>query len=57
MHNLAAEPEKSRTTILRMNSLLNDLISKEVGVNDGRFLIPYIQSKYHPMLLDNGVVV
>jgi hypothetical protein len=45
MHNLAAEPEKNRTTILRMNSLLNDLISKEVGVNDGRFLIPYIQSK------------
>jgi len=29
--NLALEPEKNRETILRMNSLLNDLIAKEVG--------------------------
>jgi arylsulfatase len=36
--NLALEPEKNRETILRMNRLLNDLIAKEVGVNDGRFL-------------------
>ena len=38
MRNLALEPEKNRETILRMNALLNDLIAKEVGVNDGRFL-------------------
>jgi len=38
MRNLALEPEKNRDTILRMNGLLNDLIAKEVGVNDGRFL-------------------
>ena len=38
MRNLALEPEKNRATILRMNELLNDLIAKEVGVNDGRFL-------------------
>jgi hypothetical protein len=32
-------------TILRMNSLLNDLIAKEVGINDGHFLTPYIHLK------------
>jgi hypothetical protein len=55
MHNLALEPGKSRElalgpgnnreTILRVNTLLNDLIAKEVGVNDGRFLTQFIQSK------------
>jgi hypothetical protein len=38
MRNLAIEPEKNRETILRMNKLLNELMAKEVGVNDGRFL-------------------
>ncbi|MBV8331979.1 MAG: sulfatase-like hydrolase/transferase [Candidatus Eremiobacteraeota bacterium] len=38
MHNLALEPERNRETILRMNGLLNDLMKKEVGANDGRFL-------------------
>jgi hypothetical protein len=28
-----------------MNTLLNELIAKEVGVNDGRFLAPYIKAK------------
>jgi arylsulfatase len=37
MRNLALEPDKNRATILRMNGLLNDLIAKEVGVNDARF--------------------
>src|SRR5262249_31566007 len=45
MHNLALEPEKNRETILLMNGLLNDLIAKEVGVNDGRFLGPIIGAK------------
>jgi arylsulfatase len=44
-HNLAFEPDKDRALILRMNELLNDLIAKEVGVNDGRFLTPFIGSK------------
>jgi arylsulfatase len=44
-HNLALEPDKNRALILRMNELLNDLISKEVGVNDGQFLAPLIGSK------------
>jgi arylsulfatase A-like enzyme len=45
VHNLAAEPDRNRETLLRMNSLLNELITKEVGVNDGRFLAPYISAK------------
>ncbi len=45
VHNLAVEPEKNRATLLRMNGLLNELIAKEVGVNDGRFLAPYINAK------------
>jgi arylsulfatase len=45
MHNLALEPDKNRALILRMNEVLNDLIAKEVGVNDGRFLAPLIGSK------------
>jgi arylsulfatase len=45
VHNLALDPEKNRATLLRMNTLLNDLIAKEVGVNDGRFLTPYITAK------------
>jgi arylsulfatase len=43
--NLAVEREKNRATILRMNELLNDLIAKEVGVNDGRFLKQIITLK------------
>jgi arylsulfatase A-like enzyme len=38
MHNLALEPKKNGATIQRMNGLLNDLMAKEVGGNDGRFL-------------------
>jgi len=38
IHNLALDPEKNRETILRMNELLNTLIAKEVGANDGRYL-------------------
>ena len=45
VRNLAVEPEKNRAMILQMNSLLNGLIAKEVGVNDGSFLKSYIQAK------------
>jgi arylsulfatase len=45
MHNLALEPDKNREIILRMNGLLNDLIAREVGVNDGRFLTKIIGRK------------
>jgi hypothetical protein len=45
MHNLAAGPEKSRALLLRMNGLLNELIAKEVGGNDGWSLAPYISAK------------
>jgi len=45
MRNLALDPEKNRATILRMNGLLNELMAKEVGVNDGRFLPQDIRPK------------
>jgi arylsulfatase A-like enzyme len=38
MTNLALEPEKHEAILLRMNALLNELMAKEVGVNDGSFL-------------------
>src|SRR5262249_14714150 len=38
VHNLALDPEKNRATIVRMNELLNALIAKEIGTNDGRYL-------------------
>jgi arylsulfatase A-like enzyme len=37
-HNLAFDPEKNKDLILRMNALLNELMAKEVGKNDGGFL-------------------
>lgn len=36
--NLALDPEKNRETLERMNRLLNELMAKEVGLNDGSFL-------------------
>jgi arylsulfatase len=45
IHNLALEPKKNRETILRMNQLLNTLIAKEIGVNDGRYLTETIGLK------------
>lgn len=36
--NLALEPEQNKELILKMNSLLNELIALEVGENDGQFL-------------------
>lgn len=38
MNNLAVEAQKHKDIILRLNTLLNDLIAREVGVNDGQFL-------------------
>jgi arylsulfatase len=43
--NLAVETKKNEATILRMNALLNDLIAREVGVNDGRFLPDPVRPK------------
>jgi hypothetical protein len=36
--NLALDRAASGETITRMNALLNELVAREVGVNDGRFL-------------------
>ena len=43
--NLALDPQKYKDLILRMNGLLNELMAKEVGVNDGRFLAKTIHPK------------
>jgi arylsulfatase A-like enzyme len=45
VHNLALDPEKNKDVILRMNALLNQLIAKEVGKNDGSFLAAAIRPK------------
>src|SRR5262249_49367352 len=37
-NNLAVDPEKNKDLIMRMNALLNELMAKEVGKNDGSFL-------------------
>ena len=38
MNNLAAKPQDNKDLIMRTNGLLNRMIAKEVGVNDGSFL-------------------
>ena len=43
--NLAVDPEKNKDLILRMNTLLNELMAKEVGKNDGSFLPAAIRPK------------
>jgi hypothetical protein len=45
LNNLAAEPDKYKDTILRMNALLNELMAKQVGRNDGAFLPPAVRPK------------
>ena len=45
MQNLALDREKHKDTILRLNGLLNDLMTREVGVNDGRFLPESVRPK------------
>jgi arylsulfatase len=46
--NLALAPVKNKELILRMNGLLNDMIAREVGVNDGRFLTPLLAPSETP---------
>jgi arylsulfatase A-like enzyme len=45
MRNLALEKEKHADAILRLNGLLNDLMAREVGANDGKFLPPALKAK------------
>lgn len=49
MRNLALDREKHGDTILRLNGLLNDLMAREVGVNDGRFLPESVRPKQRPL--------
>jgi arylsulfatase len=45
LNNLAMDREKNKDTILRMNALLNDLMTKEVGKNDGAVLPAAVRPK------------
>jgi arylsulfatase len=45
LHNLALKPESHKELILRMNALLNELMAKEVGKNDGAFLPAAVRPK------------
>jgi arylsulfatase len=49
VHNLALDRAKNGETILRLNSLLNDLMTREVGVNDGKFLPEVVRPKKAPL--------
>jgi arylsulfatase A-like enzyme len=51
--NLARQPEKNRETILRMNRMLNDLMAKEVGVNDGKFLPDAVRPRKPPLTFED----
>jgi arylsulfatase len=52
IHNLALDREKNGETILRMNALLNDLMAKEVGINDGKFLPEDVRPKKPPLTFE-----
>ena len=44
-NNLALDPRQNEALILRMNALLNELMAREVGVNDGQFLPAAVRPK------------
>jgi hypothetical protein len=45
MQSLAAEPAAHKDLILRQNDLLNRMIAREVGVNNGSFLPPDLRPR------------
>jgi arylsulfatase len=45
LHNLALEPGNYKDLILRLNGLLDELMTKEVGRNDGAFLPAAVRPK------------
>jgi arylsulfatase len=49
MHNLALDRDMNGETILRLNGLLNDLMAREVGINDGKFLPEVVRPKNPPL--------
>lgn len=53
VRNLALMPEENQESLLRMNTLLNDLMAKEVGVNDGSFLPKVIRPKAEAIASEN----
>jgi arylsulfatase len=52
VNNLALDREKNGEAILRLNGLLNDLMAREVGINDGKFLPEVVRPKKPPMTFE-----
>jgi hypothetical protein len=52
VRNLALDREKNSETILRLNARLNDLMTREVGANDGKFLPEVVRPKKPPMTFE-----
>lgn len=48
VHNMARDVDANRALILRMNELLNSLIAREVGKNDGSFLPDVLRGAMGP---------
>ena len=51
-NNLALDATKNKDLILHMNDLLNDLMTKEVGVNNGGFLPEIVRPKTQPLTFE-----
>jgi hypothetical protein len=45
VNNLGVDPQTHKDLILHMNGLLNRVIAREVGVNDGSFLPSVLRSR------------
>jgi arylsulfatase A-like enzyme len=52
LHNLALDREKNKDLILRMNTLLNELITKEVGEHDNGSFLPAAVRPDHSVVFD-----
>ena len=52
LHNLALDREKNKDLILRMNTLLNELITKEVGKHDNGSFLPAAVRPDHSVVFD-----
>jgi arylsulfatase A-like enzyme len=52
LHNLALDREKNKDLILRMNTLLNELTTKEVGKHDSGSFLPAAVRPDHSVVFD-----
>jgi len=55
LHNLALDREKNKDLILRMNTPLNELTTKEVGKHDSGSFLPAAVRPDHSVVFDRTV--